>query len=98
VADASPDLAKKVEAALLGQMSQIADQVCDGMLVTGAAVPLKNRDGLGGPSNVVGFIGHALFTWLLSTTWPLSTFPQCSDSVAIGGIAEMLAWRTLEPT
>jgi len=29
------------------------------MLVTGAAVPLKNRDGVGGPRNVVGFIGHA---------------------------------------
>jgi hypothetical protein len=31
------------------------------MLVTGAAVPLKNRDGLGGPGNVIGFIGHAIF-------------------------------------
>jgi hypothetical protein len=34
------------------------------MLVTGAAVPLINRDGLGGPGNMVGFIGHAL-----SSTW-----------------------------
>ena len=34
--------------------------------VTGAAVPLKNRDGLRGPRNVVGFIGHALpSAWLL---------------------------------
>jgi len=29
------------------------------MLVTGAAVPMKNRDGVGGPRDVVGFIGHA---------------------------------------
>jgi hypothetical protein len=63
----SPDLTDKVEAALLGQVSEIADQVCDGMFVTGAAVPLKNRDSLGSPSNVVGFIGHALpSTWLLN--------------------------------
>jgi hypothetical protein len=54
----SPDLTDKVEPALLSQVSEIADQVCDGMLVTGAAVPLKNRDGLGGPRNVVGFIRH----------------------------------------
>ena len=61
----SPDLTDKVEPALLGQMSEIADEVCDGMLVTGAAVPLKNSDGLGSPSNVVGlsvmrFLGLAI--------------------------------------
>jgi hypothetical protein len=39
-------------------VSEIADQVCDGMLVTCAAVPLKYRDGLGGPRDVVGFIRH----------------------------------------
>ena len=56
----SPDLTDKVEATVLSQVSEIADQVCDGMLVTGAAVPLKYRDGLGGPRDVVGFIGNAL--------------------------------------
>jgi hypothetical protein len=56
----SPNLTDKVKATLLSQVSEIANQVCDGMLVAGAAVPLKNRDGLGGPGNVVGFIGHAL--------------------------------------
>lgn len=30
------------------------------MLVTSVAVSLKYGDGLGGPGNVVGFIGHAL--------------------------------------
>jgi hypothetical protein len=59
VPDAPPDFAKKVEATLLGQVPEIADQVCDGMLVTGAAVPLENCDGFGGPGDVVGFIGHA---------------------------------------
>ena len=52
VPNAPPDLAEKVETALLGQVSEIADQVCDGMLVTGVAVALKYRDGLGGPGNV----------------------------------------------
>ena len=56
----SPDLSEKVKATLLSQVSEIANQVCDGMLVTGAAVPLKNRYGLGGPGNVVGFISHPL--------------------------------------
>ena len=37
----SPDFTDKVEAALLSQVPKIADQVCDGMLVTSAAVPLK---------------------------------------------------------
>src|SRR5664280_3715912 len=62
----SPDLTDKVEATLLSQVSEIADQVCDGMLVTSAAVLLKNRDGLGGPRNVVGFIRHTF-----PSDWPL---------------------------
>ncbi len=59
VPNATPYLAEKVEAALLGQVSKIADQVRDGMLVTSAAVRLKNRDSFGGPNDVVGFVGHA---------------------------------------
>jgi hypothetical protein len=55
----SPVLTDKVKAPFLSQVSEIANQVCDGMLVTGAAAPLINRDGFGGPGNVVGFIGHA---------------------------------------
>jgi len=62
----SPDLTDKIEAALLSQVSEIADQICDGMLVTSAAVLLKNHDGLGGPGNVVGFISHSRpSSWLL---------------------------------
>ena len=61
VPDASPYFAQKVEAALLRQVPEVADQVRDGMLVTGVAVPLKNGDGLGGPRNVVSFIGHASY-------------------------------------
>ena len=50
VPNAPFDLAEKVEATILSQMTEVADQVCDGMLVSGATVLLKNRDGLGGPS------------------------------------------------
>jgi hypothetical protein len=28
------------------------------MLITSAAMPLKNGDGFGGPCNVIRFIGH----------------------------------------
>ena len=37
VPDASLDLAEKVEAPLLRQVPEVADQVCDGMLVSGVA-------------------------------------------------------------
>ena len=50
VPDAPLDLADKVEATILNQMTEVADQVCDGMLVSGATV-LFARDcvvGLGG--------------------------------------------------
>jgi hypothetical protein len=43
---------------LLGQVSEIADEVCDGMLVCRFALSLKHSDDLCGPSNMVGFIGH----------------------------------------
>jgi hypothetical protein len=60
MANPARNLTDKVKAAFLSQVSEIANQVCDGMLVSGAAVLLINRDGLGGPGNVVCFIGHAL--------------------------------------
>src|ERR1035437_89062 len=64
----SLDLTDKVEPALLSQVSEIADQVCDGMFVIGAAVLLKNRDGLCSQSNVVGFISNARpSAWLLES-------------------------------
>jgi hypothetical protein len=53
VSNAPSHLVEKVEATLLGQMSEIADQVCDGMLITSAAVPLKNGDRVGGPGDMV---------------------------------------------
>jgi hypothetical protein len=58
MSNSSPDFGDKVEAALLGQMSEIADQISDSVLVIGAAVLLKSRDSGGGPSKVFGFIAH----------------------------------------
>jgi hypothetical protein len=40
------DLAEKVKAKVIGQVSEVADQVCDRMLIATSAVLLKNRDGL----------------------------------------------------
>lgn len=54
----SLDFTDIVEAALLSQVSEIADQVCNGMLVTGAAAPLKNRDA--SAAQAMWFISHAL--------------------------------------
>jgi hypothetical protein len=52
MANAPPDLAEKVKAKVIGQVSKIADRVCDRMLVATSAVLLKNRNGLGGPDDI----------------------------------------------
>jgi hypothetical protein len=41
-------------------MSEITDQIRDGVLVVRAAVLLKYRDGVSGPGSMVARIGHAL--------------------------------------
>jgi hypothetical protein len=51
--NSSSDLTAKLEAALLSQMSEIADQVCDAILVSGAPVLLESRDGLDGLGSAV---------------------------------------------
>jgi hypothetical protein len=58
MSNSSPDLAHKVETALFHQMSKIADQICNGMLINGATVLLKGCDCSGRPSEVFGFIAH----------------------------------------
>ena len=42
-------LSQEVEAALLGQVSEVANQVCDSMLVASAAVLLEDGHRVGGP-------------------------------------------------
>jgi hypothetical protein len=39
-------------------VAEIADKVGDRVIVSGSAAFLKNRDGLGGPGDMVGFVGH----------------------------------------
>ena len=51
-------LAKKVKAEVVGQVSEIADQVGYHVLVATSAVLLKNRDSLGGPDDMVGSVSH----------------------------------------
>jgi len=59
VANAPPYLAKEVEAALLGQVSEVANKVCDRMLVACAAMFLKNCYCFRGPSNVAHLVDHS---------------------------------------
>ena len=56
--DSSPDLGQKVQPPFLGQVPQITDQVCNGVIVTAAAVLLEYRDTLGGPSDVLDLSDH----------------------------------------
>src|SRR5215472_13121193 len=58
VPNASFCLTQKIEAALLGQVSEVANQVCDSMLVASATVVLEDRHRVGGPSYVSGFVAH----------------------------------------
>jgi hypothetical protein len=44
-------------------VSEIADQVCDGVLFNGSAAPPKNRERLRGRGNVFGFIDHAFLDY-----------------------------------
>ena len=55
----SLNLAEKVEAALFSQVSEVAYQICDGVLFIRAAAPLKNRERFCSRSNVFGFIDHS---------------------------------------
>jgi hypothetical protein len=58
MSNAPSDLAKKVKAKVLSQVSEIADQVGYHVLVATSAALLKNRDSLGGPDDMVGFVSH----------------------------------------
>jgi hypothetical protein len=60
VANAAFDFADKFESTFLSQMSEIADQVGDGVFVSATTTLLKSSDSLGRPCDVLGFINHAL--------------------------------------
>ena len=59
VPNASFYFAQEIEAALLGQVSEVANQVCDSVLVASAAVFLEDVRRVGGPVYVSGFVEHA---------------------------------------
>jgi hypothetical protein len=58
MANASLYLTEEVEAAFLGQVSEVANEVCDGMLVACATVFLEKSYRLGGPRDVVRLVDH----------------------------------------
>jgi hypothetical protein len=66
VANTTANLGEKIEITLLGQVPEITDQVCDGVLVNGAAALLKNRERLGGRCNVFGFLDHASLNYTIA--------------------------------
>ena len=59
VPNASFYLTQEIEAALLGQVSEVANQVCDSMVVACAAVFLEDGHRVGGLGYVSGFVDHA---------------------------------------
>ena len=59
VPNAALCLTDEVKAALIGQVSEVANNVCNGMFVTCAAAHLESCYRFGGPSDVVGFVDHA---------------------------------------
>ena len=56
MANAAPYLVEKVEAAPLSQVSEIANEVCDRMLVACAAMFLKNCHCIRGPGNMAPLV------------------------------------------
>src|SRR5262249_36845174 len=58
MANASFHLAQKIEATLLGQVSEVANKICDGMLVACAAMSLEDCHRVGGPRDVVWLVDH----------------------------------------
>ena len=58
MADAALYLVEKVEAALIRQVAEVANEVCDRMLVACAAMSLKNRHRFRGSDNVPRFVDH----------------------------------------
>ena len=59
VPNASPYLAQEIKAALVGEVSEVANQVCNGMLVARITMLLQSCNRVGGPGDVSGFIDHA---------------------------------------
>jgi hypothetical protein len=52
-------LVEKIKAKIVGQVTEIADEVCNRMVIASAAVLLKNRNGPSRPGDVIGFVGHS---------------------------------------
>jgi hypothetical protein len=52
-------LIDEIKAALLGKVSEVANEVCDGMFVACAAMFLENCNRFRSPSDVLSFFNHA---------------------------------------
>jgi hypothetical protein len=61
VTDSSLYLTEEVKSAFFGQMSEIANEVRNGVLFAGAAVGSKNSDCFRSPGDVIGFVAHGVY-------------------------------------
>jgi hypothetical protein len=75
VSDPPANLVQKIEALLFGQMSKIADEIGDGMLIACATMTLKDLYCGGSPSSVVSPIEHAFPPYLSIPTAATAVTP-----------------------
>jgi hypothetical protein len=84
-------LAEEVEAAFLGQMSKVANEVCDGLLVACATVFLENSYRFGGPGDVVRLpvviSPVAASKTSFTNTAPSGNFPSLRKAAIVPGDA-----------
>jgi hypothetical protein len=76
VADAALYLVEKVEAAHIRQVSEVANEVCDRMLVARAAMLLKSRHGFRNPGNVARLVDHGRVALIMTISKRRDCSPQ----------------------
>jgi hypothetical protein len=64
VSDPPANLVQKIQALLFGQMSEIADEIGNGVLIACSTITLKYRYCSGSPSSMVSPIEHAFSPYL----------------------------------
>jgi hypothetical protein len=79
MSDPPANLVQKIETLLFGQMSEIANEIGDGMLISCSTMTLKYRYRGGSPSSVVSPIEHAFSPYLVDLPNQLQRLPQWLD-------------------
>ena len=74
--DAPLCLTDEVKAAILGQVSEVANEVRDRMLVARAAMLLKSRHGFRNPGNVARLVDHGRVALIMTISKRRDCSPQ----------------------